>query len=124
MKYSSTLGRALLLCCSKKRPGGERESNIYCTVFECLYELDTPDGVLPSSVENAALPCRYRGRRNDSYKQFLGNSSYQNFGTIPKFLDHMLSGQENKNVVSRALMPIIGTLTVLSDQLDLASKKY
>ena len=41
-----------------------------------------------------------------------------------KFLDHMLSGQENENVVSRAVMPIIGTLTVLSDQLDPASKKH
>ena len=123
IKYCGILGRALILCCTEKRSGVERESAIFCMAFECFYEL-----VQAVFMHHAPKMLRFLAAVNGVEMLPPGSSVQQQIlptlDTFQKFLDEMLSGQETESVMAKASLPIIGTLTVLSDQLEPVSPKY
>jgi hypothetical protein len=54
----------------------------------------------------------------------LENQISKSLKHFKDLLNHLLSGRENEDLVAKAVVPVVGTLTVLSDQLDPAGTEY
>lgn len=124
-KFSGTIGRALLLHVQRaKRIVDELPISIFVSALHCLHEmiqaivthhpikfvrfLMTMDG-----VDRAAMPLALESQLPKTLQHFR------------ELLNRLLSGRENEDVVAKAVLPIIGILTTLSDSFtDPTCEKY
>lgn len=123
-KFSGSIGCALLLHCQKatKLPEGPL-SVMYCAALNCLLEIiqgfckhhPTKLGRLLMAMDQVDRPAAAVPLENQISK------SLKHFKDL---LNHLLSGRENEDLVAKAVVPVVGTLTVLSDQLDPAGTEY
>lgn len=123
-KFSGSISCALLLHCQKTRQvADDRSSAMYCTALSCLHDIihgfckhnPTKLGRLlmaMDQVERPAAAVPLERQIEKTLKHFK------------ELLNHLLSGRENEDVVVKAVVPVIGTLTTLSDQLDPAGPEY
>ena len=123
-KLSGSIGCALLLHCQKatKLPDGPL-SVMYCAALNCLLEIihgfckhyPTKLGRLLMAMDQTETP---------SAAVPLENQISKNLKHFKDLLNHLLSGRENEDLVAKAVIPVVGTLTVLSDQLDPTGVEY
>ncbi|KAK4022819.1 hypothetical protein OUZ56_008265 [Daphnia magna] len=123
-KFSGTIARALLLHCQNTRQvADDRSSAMYCTALNCLHEIilgfckhnPTKLGRLLTAMDQVERPAAGIPLENQIAK------TLKHFKDL---LNHLLSGRENEDLVTKAVLPIVGTLIVLSDQLDPAGAEY
>ena len=123
-KYSGFIGRALLVHCQKARHlAGEPASAIYLAALNCLHEM-----VHGFCQHHPSKLARLLMTMNGVERPTAGVSMENQIGNVLKhfkdLLNHLLSGRENEDIVAKAVLPVIGVLTILSDQLDPAGNHY
>lgn len=124
IRHCGVLGRALTVACSsqQRHSCGDKETSIYCMALECLNEL-------------LQAACKHHSARVPRLLAVLdGQSAATNapagqyvskmLARFEQLLDSLLSGQQDEDVVNRAVVPVVGILSVLSDQLDADCSKY
>ena len=120
-KYSGFIGRALLVHCQKARHlAGEPASAIYLAALNCLHEM-----VHGFCQHHPSKLARLLMAMNGVERPTAGVSMENQIGNVLKhfkdLLNHLLSGRENEDIVAKAVLPVIGVLTILSNQVDPAT---
>ncbi|KAI9555688.1 hypothetical protein GHT06_018203 [Daphnia sinensis] len=123
-KFSGTIACALLLHCQNTRQvADDRSSAMYCTALNCLHDI-----ILGFCKHNPAKLGRLLSTMDQVQRPAAGipleNQIANTLKHFKDLLNRLLSGRENEDLVTKAVLPIVGTLIVLSDQLDPAGAEY
>ncbi|XP_059352281.1 Fanconi anemia group I protein-like isoform X2 [Daphnia carinata] len=123
-KFSGTIACALLLHCQNTRQVvDDRSSAMYCTALKCLHDI-----ILGFCKHNPTKLSRLLTAMDEVERPAAGipleNQIAKTLKHFKDLLNHLLSGRENEDLVTKAVLPIVGTLTVLSDQLNPAGDEY
>lgn len=121
-KFSESIGHALLVHCKKARQVVEENAVIYCTALNCLNEMvHAFCKHHPAKLNRLLMTMDGAERTAGMLMEQQLAKSLQHYKDL---LNHLLSGRENEDFVIKAVLPVIGILTVLSDQLDPAGDHY
>ena len=124
-KFSGLIGRALLWHCQQaKQTREELAIDIYCLSLNCLSEMiHAFCKHYPAKLSRFLMALD--GRENPpSSLVVLESHVLKSLAHFKELLNHLLSGRENEDLVVRAVVPVVGILTVLSDQLDPVGVPY
>lgn len=122
-KFSGSVGRGLLYhCLNAKQTREEQAIEIYCLSLNCLSEM-IQAFCKHQPTKLSRLLMALDGAENSS-SSILEHQVIKSLEHFKGLLNHLLSGRENEDLVVRAVVPVVGILTVLSDQLDPASVPY
>ena len=128
-KFSGIIGRTLMLHCQKARrlpEVNEPSAIVYYTSLECLYEMiqytckyqPTKLIRLLSTMDPTNSPDKNTSAPLERHPQID-----RSLNQLKVLLNYLLSGNEDsEDVVVKAILAIIGMITVLSDELDPTSE--
>ena len=122
IKYCGILGRALMLSCSKRAaPCSERQSAVYTGSLECLNELlQAACKHYPGQLLRLLSSLDGQPRA----KLSLENQLVKTLEQFQQMLDHLLSSGHSDAIVAKSSLALLGSLAILSDQLDPGGKTF
>lgn len=122
-KFSESIGHALLIHCQKARQVVEDNAVIYCAALNCLNEMIHSFCKHHPAKLNRVLMAM-DGVKRTTTGVLLEHQLVKSLQHFKDILNHLLSGRENEDFVVKAVVPVIGIITLLSDQLDPAGDQY
>lgn len=124
VKYSGPISKALLNHCLKsKRVSDEHLRALYSCSLNTLHEIFL-SVVKHHPMKLSRILAAIDGTERNAMGPPIENQTAKILQQFKDLLNYLLSGRESEDLVTKSVIPLIGIMTALSDQLDPSGVQY
>lgn len=123
VKYSGPVARSLLNYCLKTKKVADDSRTLYSCSLNTLHEIFLCF-VKHHPMKLSRILMAIDGVERSTMGPPIENQTAKILQQFKDLLNYLLSGRENEDLVVKSVLPLVGIITVLSDQLDPSGLQY